>query len=298
MTDARFVGPFDRLLYLKQLPGLSDLPLGELGVLARQLTERQFAKGEKLLSEGTPIESLYVIVEGSVRLEREGQFEEISGPQQGVGFMHWLANVKDGIDAIAEKDVLALEMPSLALLEILEDHFSFYLTMVQSLSQILHDKLPNTVDGGIKRRWDRDLILPDRPLDIVERIVLLRRSPILKDVGLETIANLASDLSEKKYKANNQLWKVGDSSENFVIVLSGRIRCTTPNGKHFLAEGGHFMGAIESFALKPYWYDAVAETSVTVFEGATSNFLDALEDNFEMAMTFLGSIAEEYLDYT
>lgn len=298
MTEVRFVGPFDRLLYLKQLPGLTELSFGELAVLARQLSERHFTRGEKLLTEGTPIDTVFITVEGTVRMEKDGLPEGLSGPQQGVGFIHWLANVEDGVDATAETDVLALEMPTAALLEILEDHFSFYLTMMRTFARLVYDQLQMTADGTVKRIWESDLILPDRPLDLVERIVLIRRAPIMKDVGLETIANIASYMTEKQYEAGSQLWKTGDAAEGLVIVLSGRIRCSLPDrGTHFFAESGYPMGNIESLALKPRWYDAIAETPTTVLEGESTYFLDALEDHFDMAMTFLRSMADGYLNY-
>ncbi|NNM32106.1 MAG: cyclic nucleotide-binding domain-containing protein, partial [Gemmatimonadetes bacterium] len=290
--------PFDRVLYLKTLPGVSDLKVGELAVLARQSRERFFKKGEVLLKEGEEIQSVFLLVEGRVRVEKDGGVEMMAGPQDDVGTIHFLARSEGGVSAVAEADTLALEIPTAALLEILEDHFSIFLSFIRSFATLVYEHLLETPDGARKSIWSEDLHLPDRPLDLVEKMVLLRRSHIFNDVSLETIAQLASSMQQTTFAAGHRIWSAGEPADEVQLILRGTVQCEVEKtGNVFTAAAGYPLGNIESMAQQRRWYDAVAQTEVTVLRGNASRFVDAMEDQFDFAMTFLTAMAAGYLSY-
>ena len=59
-----FVGPVDRLLFMKTLPTLRGLDNQLLASIARTLQEREFSRGERLIREGQSVDELYVVVTG------------------------------------------------------------------------------------------------------------------------------------------------------------------------------------------------------------------------------------------
>lgn len=295
---ARFVGPFDRVLYLKTLPGVEDLSVGELAVMARQTRERRFRKGDVLLREDEPMDALHLVVEGRVRVEKNGVTEHIAGPQDDVGTLHWLAQEQGGVTAVAEADTLTLEIPTAAMAEIFEDHFTILSSFIRGLADEVYQRLRHTAKGDHKSIWPQDEELPDRALDLVEKIVLLRRSPVFKGTSLETLAMMAESMEQTEFAPGETIWKQGDPAGSVFLILCGTVECTMEDeDRIFTCGAGYPMGNIESMAGHPRWYTAVAKDRVCGLQGFTSKFLDVMEDHHDLAMTFLGLMAAGTLHY-
>lgn len=66
----------DELALLKQIPLFADMPTGQLQTLVGALHRRAYGKGQTILRQGEPGDSLFVVVAGRVRiytLSTEGQ---------------------------------------------------------------------------------------------------------------------------------------------------------------------------------------------------------------------------------
>ena len=74
-------------------------------------------------------------------------------------------------------------------------------------------------------------------------------------------------------------------------LVSGRVRCTTEDGRRFVCGPGYPLGNLESQCGAARWYEAVVETPVTGFRNETDAFLDTIEQHFEMALEFLATMA-------
>jgi CRP-like cAMP-binding protein len=293
----RFVNPLETVLYLKSLPVLRGLGYGELGLLARQAHERHFRKGARLIDPERSIDSFYIVVEGRVRVERDGRLQMICGPGDNVGILHLLARIHRGVEALAEADTLVLELQSRALFEIYEDHFSILQNTIRNLGRTLLRILRDTSPGTYKVAGDLDP-LPDRPLDLVERIDRFRRNEIFRRVSFDALAKVAMSMREMRFEADTVLWRRGDPSGTLLILLSGEVLCTLDEDRGtFRAGSGYPLGNVESLAQRPRWYDARTLDRVVALEGETETFLDTLEDHFDLAMEFLQASASNLLRY-
>lgn len=58
----------DTMACLQQIPLFAGLPDGELRALASALNRRRYARGELILHQGDPGDSLYIVVSGRVRI--------------------------------------------------------------------------------------------------------------------------------------------------------------------------------------------------------------------------------------
>jgi CRP-like cAMP-binding protein len=52
------------------------------------------------------------------------------------------------------------------------------------------------------------------------------------------------------------LWSVGDHADHTLILFSGAVLCTTPEGATFRLGPGDLVGSLDAVADEPRWYDA------------------------------------------
>jgi len=91
----------------------------ELLVLARGLPRRSVASGEALLVDGDPVAALYVLLEGALRVEKDGQLiATVTETGACVGEMSLLLGVTATADVVAaEPSVVAVIEDAAAMLE-------------------------------------------------------------------------------------------------------------------------------------------------------------------------------------
>jgi CRP-like cAMP-binding protein len=293
MSDRmRFVGPLERALYLKTLPAFEGLPLSELAALSQHMRERFFRKGSVLLRRGEPVGAIYVIVDGQLRASG-GEFpsETLVGPEEAVGALSFLARSDAGVEAVAEIDTLTLELDSDIFLDLLEDHFGFLHHLMRNLARAMLRARMDTPDGTYFGADAALVAHPERPLDLVDRMVIIRGGTFSRS-NIEVIAQMAQGAREMRFPAGTPLWGSGDRADFLYFILSGVVACRLEDGARTFRCGPRYpLGNLEAMARYPRWYDAVTETPVIALRSETEAFLDIMEDHFETAMEFVAATA-------
>ena len=128
-------------------------------------------------------------------------------------------------------------------------------------------------------------------LDLVDRLLLLRRMPVFDRTSITALAELARTMAQVRFEAGTTLWHVGEPAAHLVMVCDGSVRATVPGGIEFTAGPGFPLGALEALGQRPRWYDVVAATPVVGLYGQTDVLFDLFEDNFDMAMDYLAVIS-------
>lgn len=200
-TDARFIGPVERLIYLRTLPTLGELPPDEIATIAHQARERSFRRGERLLREGQPARSVFFIVEGQVSTLRDGRVMQRITPPYAVGFLPVLSGAPEGVEARADVDTLTLELAAEDLLDAMEDNFALLEQGVRQLSRQLAD-VQRTLElqGLLEREEPIETPYPERELDLVDRLTLLRKSGPYRAASMDSLAELARRAEEVRYE--------------------------------------------------------------------------------------------------
>jgi CRP-like cAMP-binding protein len=292
------VGPLERVLFLKTLGPLEALDLADIAVFAENAQEGQFAPGETILRAGERACSYHVITEGRVRAEG-GEYPEpaVLGPRDGFGFLPMLAGLPEGLQATAEEATLTLMFEDDVIHDILEDHFSVLLNLVRNLARIMLVERrripPSTYLAPAEGLFQKT---PER-IDLVERIVLIRRpgSPFANS-SLEALAQLARSTPEVRFREGQTVWRIGEPSPLMYVIVSGRIVCTGADGAVLFRAGpGYPLGNLERLCGQPRWFTAVCETPVVALRGDTEDFLDILEDHFDMARDFVSAMARNLI---
>lgn len=295
-VESAIVGTVGRLLALRKLPMLATLPTEELALIAERSRERFFARGSALLREGEPIGALRFVVEGRVHMSRRGLRLGHANPGAAVGGLGVLTRDSDGIDALAEQDTLVLEVDADDVFEIMEDRFAILHHILREVSgEIVRlvKRLPPGSTPPFARSQEQGL---PRDLDLVERILFLRQAPVFSKASINALAELSRGLSEVSFDPGVTLWREGEASGAILLLLSGRIRCTTGSGLDFPAGPGVPLGAIDSVAELPRWFHALTETRVVALHADREGLIDVFEDNTDMAFEYLAVLAKSLLD--
>jgi CBS domain-containing protein len=111
----------DPIAFLRATPPFGDLSPSLFERAARSLDIGFFPAGTRLVeSGGTPLQHIYVIRKGAVRLERGGQTLQLLEEGEVFGYTSLLAK-KATLDAIVEEDLLAYRIPGAEFEQLLAD---------------------------------------------------------------------------------------------------------------------------------------------------------------------------------
>jgi len=288
----RVVPPLERLLHLKRVPLLSGLPASEVAVLADAAEERFFPKGAVVCREGDEASATYFVAEGALGNFRRGIRVGVVRPGGGVGGLAVLARGAMGSHVVAEEDTLALEIDADAIAEVLEDRFPI-------LQYLLREVNRQALELLRRHRLDPNRVFPEPPgdlvagggLDLVDRLLLLRRMPVFARSSVTALAELARTLANVRFEPGTVLWHEGEPSHGILLLSSGGVQATGSGGVSFRAGPGFALGALEAVGQVPRWYEARALTPVVALQAQTDVLVDLFEDSFDMAMDFLAIVA-------
>ena len=111
----------DPVAFLRATPPFGDLPPRFFERAAKSLDIGFFPVGTRLVqSGGTPLQHLYIIRKGAVRLESGGQTLQLLEEGEVFGYTSLLSK-KATLDAIVEEDLLAYRIPQAEFEALLED---------------------------------------------------------------------------------------------------------------------------------------------------------------------------------
>ena len=281
----------EKMLHIRGIPVGAMLPAPVLRVIAAHLRERTFAKGSLLMRSGEPIDGLHMLTDGGVALTRAGtSLGDLDAPQT-LGFLGILARQEGPYDATAKSEVRAFELETDTLLELFEDHFELLAATLRYLSERLYFDMQELPAQALGLPPTDMGPVPDRPLDLVERVMFLRTSSGLTQASVNALALMARQMSEVRVKPGSALWEVGDAADGVLFVVQGSVHCATEDGREFRYGPGTGVGGVESLAGKARWYRAVSETNVVALRGNTDQLMDIFEHQFRMAMDFMSMLA-------
>lgn len=281
----------ERMLYLRQIPVAAMLPAPLVRTLAGAMRPRKLRPGRKLVEQGAPVDALMLLTDGGLRLEREGKpFGAIKAPQT-LGFLSILARQEAPWTAIADVETRGYEIETDTLLDLFADHFELLEATLRYLAERLwfeFQELPEQMLGIAPVDMGR---VPNRPLDLVEKVIFLRKTSGFATANVNALATMSRQLEEARLSAGSELWKSGDGGDRVFFVIEGSIRCAAPDGRSFRYGTGTGVGGIEAIAERPRWYTATAESDLVGLWGHTENLLDLFEQQNRMAMDFVSMLA-------
>jgi CBS domain-containing protein len=121
MVSSRAVGAIDPVAFLRGTPPFDALPAALFEEASRTLDVAAHRAGERLArTGGAPLEHLYVIRKGAVRLEREGQPLQVVEEGETFGYTSLIAG-EATLDVVVEEDLVAYRLPAAAFRRLLSN---------------------------------------------------------------------------------------------------------------------------------------------------------------------------------
>ncbi|MBT8493847.1 MAG: cyclic nucleotide-binding domain-containing protein [Deltaproteobacteria bacterium] len=296
LNEARDLGLRDRILAMRSLDSFAPLEDESLALVAEHARLCSFRKGEVVTVEGQRPTALFVVLEGSIRVERLGQEVVVVQRARGVGFLSVLAQDDVGVTSVALEDTVCLEIPAAAFLRAMEEDFSLMRnTLRLSAGQLVRDR------GSLPVGPERKLVAAageyrERELTMVERIIQLRQGPVFSQCNLDAVIELVRRSREVRFEPGDTIFEVGDPSTFSFGIDYGIVRCSSANGDSVDVGYGFAMGVMDSFAQQPRSYRAVAQTKVVGFRIDSAVFMSVLESYFELAIGLQIGISRQLLD--
>jgi CRP-like cAMP-binding protein len=292
------VSPLERALFLRAhrlLRGVSSPVVAAVAANTREVFVR---KGAVIRKQDEPVDTLYFLVEGKIRVQHGDGLRFAIEPPGGAGLLWALAEREGGPAFIAEADTVVLEMPLDPFFDILEDHFQLVLQLYEVLAADL---------SGLEEKLGRPPRLPEppspppplpsEPLELVERLLWASRCPAFEAVNLNAVAELVRVHPEIRLAPGDILWKRDDPADFLALITHGVIDCTSPHAyRNFRAGPAVVIGVDDAIAGRSHAYTATAETPALAIRIDRQTYLDVLEDNIDLAFRGLKYFAATILE--
>jgi cAMP-dependent protein kinase regulator len=192
---------------LPRIPLFSSLQRSAFLTLSDELTMRSATRGEALVNEGETGKSMFIVVQGSVDVQR----------MQADGQSRVVAHMGEG--SFFGEMALVAELPRMATVVMAEDGVVF---------EITRDKVREMVKehpsmAGVIEQFYRERLLAN----------LLRSSPLFRTLPPDAQATLAAVFKTRSVESRVVLIQQGQQGPGFHVLLRGRcmVRHTTTTGK-------------------------------------------------------------------
>jgi CRP-like cAMP-binding protein len=290
------VGRFQRLIILKTFPAYQKLPSEAVASIAEYSRDRFFRKGTFLHREGQPVSSIHFIVSGEVTTRKKGLLLRRFGPKAVVGGLSMLAEDPNGLDAVAEVDTVTIEVAAEDHFEVFEENFPILKVVASAIAaQMIEARRQMPGAAGFGEPATEAPAVPDRPLDLVERMSFIRRTMTFAEAKIDAIVDLAREAKEVRLEPGALLWKEGVAGKHFYMVVNGFVECETAAGQKFRFGPGDTVGGVDAFADHKRWFTARTASPFVALRIERDGYLDVLEDHTEMALAFLRVMARGLL---
>jgi hypothetical protein len=178
--------------------------------------------------------------------------------------------------------------------ELLEDSFELARTSVLALARATAALDERAWARGIPRSGPAALAWSGStgPLDIVQRAALLMQTCALHGVGVQPVSDLAVASEEGLFAAGEHLFERGCCDRIFVIV-EGRVDADRRD-PHVIWTGGPGQIVCETVCFGAFAssWEARAMTRTRTLSFGVDDWLDVLQENFEMVRATLATFAQ------
>lgn len=283
--------PVQRLLTLRQFPGLDEASMDELAVIAQNVVERSYAPGETVIA---PMRSapLHLVVEGRLA-SASGQ---TWGPHELVGALEAIAHRRTYEPIIAELPTRTLRLGAADFREILDDNFGLLTSVRRTLARTLLAAELWPMPAPARIAIDDVL---DHSLGMVDRLIILRRSMPFgrgrSSMAIEALAALAQASEEVRLPARAAVSTQGEPATSVLALLDGTVHGTR-DGVSMVLGPGHAPGALEALADAPFAATLSTLTPVRALRIPNAALFDVLEDHTDLALAMIESLAGALLD--
>ncbi len=127
----------EKVIFLQDIDVFKDVRVEDLAHIAAITEEETFQPGTNLYEVNDSADSLYLVLDGKVRLHRNGQEISVSGPHEAFGTWALFDNQPRVATATALEETLVLKISREDFYDLLSDHVRIAEAMLRSLARSL-----------------------------------------------------------------------------------------------------------------------------------------------------------------
>jgi CRP-like cAMP-binding protein len=291
LAEPEFASVEARVRLLRSMPDLGGVAVDTLILMAEDARFRRFRRGAAIWREANPITSVLYVLEGRVRIERDGTTLGKVESRHALGFT---ALLTEGVQLTATAEVMtvALEIPGDAVRLALQRDFGLQRLVLRGIARALRAErgpLPEA-DAPDEGTWR------EAPCTVVERVIELRRSPFAR-TNVDGLAEIASAATEVRFEKGDVLWTEGDPSTHWLRLLAGIVRCETADGADSRVGAGMEIGTLDALAETPRTHTARAACPVIALRIELIDWLTVLELHTRLAVELTAFLAGKLKNY-
>ena len=216
-----------------------------------------------------------------------------AGPLDAIGMTTMFSEEPADVEARAEVDTVTLEIPRDPLLEVFEDQFSILRHVLATGAGALIAARRTLPMAGYQAEPALVVPPPERSLDLVERLLLLRGNAPFRRGSVNALAEMARHQVELRLPAGAVLWRPGEPADHMLVVIAGAVACRTEDGIEFAVGSRQGLGALDALSGHRRWYRATVTHDLVALRSNVEGMLDVLEDNVDLAVSLLSALARD-----
>ncbi|AKU96222.1 hypothetical protein AKJ09_02886 [Labilithrix luteola] len=283
-----------RELFLSSLLFQSPKTLGPvMQRIATKMEDVYVAEGESIYRIGEKPERHYFVVSGEVALTAPGTPTWTFRERSLIGTIDVGLNRPRARNAVAVKRTHLLAMPAEEWLSLLEDIFEFAERAIRLTAagvDTLRTRKPPL--GGFDPPTGEIVPLGER-LDLVGRILLLRKVDLCRRAGSQALATIAELADERRLDAGEPFPLSDDRGGRVFVVVSGEIEVTRAEPELTgTFRTGQVVRGVEALGSQGD-YEAKALVPSAVLSISIEDYFDVMEDQFDLARAAIAATAEE-----
>jgi len=269
--------------------------------LTSLLEEQVSRKGETLFSAGDPPDFYYFLREGRVQLVREGSAPWTYQGPSVFGMSDALLERPRVRTALALTDIQAMRVQSEAWIELLEDSFALArAALVGSVRTVAGLEQRLWAAGGTRSRSIPWTSPPGAELDVIERLAILTEAPLLHGAGVQILSDLAAVSEVRVFERGDTLIERGKSPGCVLLLLEGQVEAVREAPEvRWRGGAGDIVCGTAAFGDPILAWAANALGPGRALSFQVADWLDLLEEDFDMVRTTLGTLSldrEELLE--
>ncbi len=283
----------DRVIALRSLAPEDTLTADDFRLIAERSSERSYAAGDVITQQGQPFKEMFFVTRGTVRIMKDGQTIQLASDRDEFGFPAALSGDPDGYETVAETDASVLGTPIDVFWDIFEDNFEVVRQVLAGLGgRVLAMRQalgPNA--GFTSSDWIPTGSVP-QSMDLVDRILFFRKAIPMGNPMLEAVLSLAQEAEPVRVRCGEDLWKLGDHADSFVLPVWGLMSIHNPDGLDVRLGPGDSLGYLGGVTRGQRWYTATAATEFVGLRHDFEHLMDVFEDHANLAAATASGIAQ------
>jgi CRP-like cAMP-binding protein len=263
--------------------------------LALLLEEERSRAGETLFVEGDPPEHYYFLRRGRVELVHPGKPARLCEGPSAFGISDALLDRPRLRSAVAVTEIEAMRVPCEAWIELLEDSFPLARAAVLASARAVAQLEQRLWVAHPIQATARAPLWHGPTFDVIDRLAVLARTPLLRSAGLQTLSDLAAVSDVVAFNHGQPLVERNRAHDRVHLLLEGQVEAlrTSPDVRWWGGPGEVVCGTA-AFADAARGWDARALSPGHALVFRTAEWLDLMEAHFDMVRGTLGVLALDH----